>query len=519
MRFGFFSLLAYDLWTIGLSHAPRYGVTSFNVTHIAWLDQLAPTPSPSSIGALYISTGALALLIAVGLVGRMGIILCALMYSVSYFWSQADSYQHHYLLCLCLWLFTAAPWRAPQSKDRLWLKALMIQLALIYGWTALAKVDDAWLTGETLRDTIASSDTRALIESTFSGVITSSIGQWVTSMFGLNLQVTDVYALGAKAVMLGEWFAAIAFLLPPLRWVAFLIVPWFHIGVEWVGFDIELFSYYMILLNLTLLSPSWLWRPFERLLPSGPDHPHPPSPQKNWAVQWGSALGYGVTIALLINTINLEGAMSATVLSLIVVTLSVGLKSSAGQTTLSLRSKSVLCCSIALVYSGLWIGVQHVNSSSFRFDYYRMWGGDLKRRGQLERAYEVYQLANRAQEPDLPARFMKAGEVALELGRIDEAIEALNEGCRRRLMALESASISFTRAHESQAGDTDSAQQSSRDLREERRGFYRAARSAQKAHQKLFQVYRQRRDPRAQEIQYALEGVREIISQTEAITR
>ena len=111
LRVIFFTLLAYDLWWIALSHAPRYGAAGFNVTHLSVLDTWAPIPTPSIIGALYICGGILSIIMALGLGGQLAIATLALFYNVSYLWSQADSYQHHYLLGLCLILFTGVPWR------------------------------------------------------------------------------------------------------------------------------------------------------------------------------------------------------------------------------------------------------------------------------------------------------------------------------------------------------------------------------------------------------------------------
>lgn len=528
LRFGFFTLFAYDVWTIGLSHAPRYGVTDFNVTHLAWLDRLAPSPSISLIGALYLATGGLALCAAVGLVGRLGIALCALLYGASYFWSQADSYQHHYLLFLCLTLFIGAPWRSSEAKGGLSLRALMWQLALIYGWTALAKVDDAWLSGETLKRTISSPEVRGYIEDGFTTL---------NQRLSLGLKSSDVYWVGAWSVMLGELFAAIAFLAPPLRPIAFFIVPWFHIGVEWIGFDIELFSYYMILLNLTLLSPAWMWRPLERLIGVKANQKSQASglaegaaPKYLRQAHLVIALVGATLVGVIISKTQLEGSYYGAWLAAITVFSSIffaGLYSMRGSHLNITQRFSPLPASLSwwsgqslrlfLVGAGLWIGTQHVTSSSFRFDYYRMWGGDLKRRGELDRAYEVYQIANQAQTPDAPARFVQAGEVALKLNRFEEGVTALSEGCRRRLIALEEAALIWTELYEqSKLNPTKVSPQEKAQVEAK---FRRAGRSALKAQQTLYQAYQRQRDPRAREQRYMLEEVRHLILQTEQITR
>ena len=78
-----------------------------------------------------------------------------------------------------------------------------------------------------------------------------------------------------------------------------------------------------------------------------------------------------------------------------------------------------------------------VADAEFRFNYYRMWGGDLKRRGHFNKALEAYEKANQAQESDLPARFIPAGDLALKLGDKEKGKKYLVEGARRRLLNLE----------------------------------------------------------------------------------
>ena len=111
LRLSFFLLLAYDLWLISLSHAPRYGAGGFNVAHLDLLSAWLPAPTPTTIGAIYLAAGSVSIWVAVGLLNRWAVLCSATLYSFAYYWSLADSYQHHYLLCLCLFLFLGEPWR------------------------------------------------------------------------------------------------------------------------------------------------------------------------------------------------------------------------------------------------------------------------------------------------------------------------------------------------------------------------------------------------------------------------
>ena len=91
------------------------------------------------------------------------------------------------------------PWH---KKKSLSLNALMLQMALIYAWTAVAKLEPVWLSGDTLNKLVAAPDVRTTVLS-------------AGAKLGFNVQET--FQFSAWAVMLGEFFAAGAFLIRPLR--------------------------------------------------------------------------------------------------------------------------------------------------------------------------------------------------------------------------------------------------------------------------------------------------------------
>ena len=421
LRVCFFGLLSYDLWWIGLSHAPRYGAGGFNVAHLPLLTSFSP--SPELAGGLYIAGGLLSLLAALGLGGRLTVGLLALLYNGVYLWSQADSYQHHYLIGLLLALFTWAP-LTPRELERVnsdpdqgalnlrahpGLDLLFIQMALIYFWTAVAKTEPVWLSGEVMSDILRNPDVRQSV---------TGLG----ASFGWSEQAT--FKVIAWGVMLGEYLAPVFFLLRPLRPLGFLMIPWFHISVEWVGFDIELFSYYMIALNLCLLSPAQLWRPLEGLA-------HQVRSQKITRALplWLAPLmwcGASLAWAWSIHSFPVAGALSAALFSVALSTLCllVAFK------THRLTSLSFAVFYPLLITSCVALSGYQMQQSGFGFDYYRMWGGDLSRRGDYPRAVEIYRRANRYQET-LPARHAALGSALLKLKRFDEASVAYEEDVLR----------------------------------------------------------------------------------------
>ncbi|MCA9545061.1 MAG: HTTM domain-containing protein, partial [Myxococcales bacterium] len=250
LRFGMLGLLAWDLWTTFLGHATRYGAGDFNVTQARWLDPIAPLPTPAIMGVGWLLAGFLAARAALGIAQRASTVGAAVIYIAFYMWGQADSYQHHYFICLLLGVLAFLPSDAPTSEDgrmvRHWtMRAFYVQLTFLYLWTAVTKTDPVWLSGATLDQIVSKPAMRADL---------LAFG----AKFGLSEQT--IFPFMAVSVMLGQYFAATILQIRRFWWVGMLVIPWFHIFVEFIEFDIEYFSYYMIALLLVLLSPPIFWR-------------------------------------------------------------------------------------------------------------------------------------------------------------------------------------------------------------------------------------------------------------------
>ncbi|MCB9538905.1 MAG: HTTM domain-containing protein [Myxococcales bacterium] len=450
LRVLFFALLGLDLWLINIEHAPRYGAGDFNVTQIDFLDRLVPTPTAAVTGALWLIGGFLALRAAFGVAVRQSAIGLVVCYAALYFWSQADSYQHHYLISLLLiimafipeWVWHGVDAPAPpadaveQPPDRPpayrhWaLRLIYVQLALLYFWTAVAKVDDVWLAGITMDQLTTSAEVRALM----AGLAER-----------LGTEPAAIYPLAAKAVMLGEFFAAAVFLWRPLWGIGLLIVPFFHVGVEILEFDIEWFSYYMIVLDLVLLAPPRLvallhragtraaaplrgaWAALTAPRPRGSD------------LTMAYAGVVAVITALVAAQVPIEGA-TLTATGVGVTALLGGWPWPRPVERPQLRAAVQVLCAGAMIVT--------LASSTVPYDYYRLWGGDLTRRGHHEASVEMYEKAN-AVAPPGPARELKLGQVLQRLGRRDEAVLAY----RRAVARVEAVIPAAQRAVHRNAGD------------------------------------------------------------------
>jgi hypothetical protein len=162
-------ILAFDLLHTHLGPAWRYGAAGFNVPHFDVLRAL-PVPTTSAYVGMLFFTSASALVCAlVPRPPRPLLLAVAALYTWSWACSMHDSYQHHYLLSFVLLaialfptldarqMFGAAstPSDAPHGlvprvhATGLWL--LTSACAVVYGYTAVAKTEPDWLSGDAMR--------------------------------------------------------------------------------------------------------------------------------------------------------------------------------------------------------------------------------------------------------------------------------------------------------------------------------------------------------------------------------
>ncbi|MGK0362241.1 MAG: hypothetical protein ACI9U2_004561 [Bradymonadia bacterium] len=435
LRFALFGLLAYDLCVNFITHAPRYGAGGINASQIAWLDAILPMPSAPIVSAAWLLAAFLAARAALGIAVKTSVVAVAVIYSGVYVWCQADSYQHHYFVCLLLVVLAMVPtqaWlsRAPaapqvegppgdvESTDgdaTDWsLRMIYVTLALMYLWTGITKANPVWLSGDTLYQLTSSAENRAMF---------ASIGD------ALGISGTEIYPVMAWAIMLGELTAGLFFIWRRLWIIGLLVVPWFHVGVEVIGFEIELFSWYMLAVDIVLLMPRRVYVAADVGLRQ----------LRAKMGQWrgpafdavGARVGVGVVAAAL------AGAGAAWVPYTGVVGLVVAV---------------VIFSLAAFVRPGgypLWRVVGHATAGAVLatsamatdapFDYYRLWGGDLKKRAigtptLLPEAIATYRAANRV--TDGPARHFALGKLLLKQGDTEAALTTFADGIARHETAL-----------------------------------------------------------------------------------
>jgi hypothetical protein len=352
-RLLFFGALALDTGQ-QLVHAGRYGAGRFNVSHLPpSLDALLPAPTAPDILLLTLTASLLCLRLALGARATIALPALAACLSATVLWSQLDSYQHHYLMVLVTVALSGAALLTPEARHHgeiaPWgFKLLRAQIAVMYAWAAVAKLDARWISGVTLNAQLKVEWARSLI---------NSLGDT------LGMAPLSVVAVGAVAVLLIEALFAVAWLTPRLWPLLWPLGVAFHLSVEALDLKIGQFSLLMITLY-TLVMPAALARGLGRLTP--PVEP----PTGPWAWRLAAAVAVGALGLAL---------PFATDLSL------VGLWAIL---TLCVTGPSPTAAARAVISAALVVGLSH--SGALARDYYRYIGGDARVRGDLPAAVAAY---------------------------------------------------------------------------------------------------------------------------------
>lgn len=382
-----FTLLALDA-VLQVSHAPRYGAGGFNVGQLPFAGAIAP--GRVAYGVAQLALAYAFVLVACGVATRVLVPAGALVYAWLYFGSQLDSYQHHYLVVVVLAIASFVPWQrpdgaVPSTNVRTWaVRLLLVQLAVMYLWAAISKMDPAWTDGTTL-----------------SMQMTGTIGKAIAKTIGFQgaamLVIVTELVLAATIWSRATWKVA-----APLGLA-------FHLGIVLTGLEIGLFAFLMLGFYTLVLSDQ-LWArvavTFEGLARV--------MARASWAV-FGVCLGLGVAIAMLVRIEDARVVGICAALVPIVVALLVA-------------KKPVIGIGVAHVLAlGLWLLADR--ATDVTEDYYRYWGGSQRRIGtpaEAERAYRrLVEIA-----PDKEPGHYQLGKLLIQRGAIEEGMAELHEAQR-----------------------------------------------------------------------------------------
>lgn len=396
VRLVFFGLLAVDAFH-QLAHAARYGAGGFNVPQVAWLP--LPPPTRGVMVAVYFGLTLAFALIAQGVALPVLMPAAAALYAYGYFASQLDSYQHHYLVCLLLLLWCFVP-RAPDpaparaSRDairtvRSWaLRLILIQLALLYLWAAIAKLDPQWFDGTALRGQVQPGWPRNMID---------SLGWDRVAVLVLLTELT----IAATVWWQRPW------------WIALSLGVGLHVGIELVGLEIGLFSYLMIATYL-LVVPDGVFHALDR----GTRAPLAP-----WGVAsmlWLLAGGVLLVAALALSfAIPIEHALPTVLVTLVVAAVMVrallrGDPGGAGRAAVALAVALALPLVLARTTDTL-------------LDHYRYWAGASRRLGD-ERAARAGYDGMLAIDSSSEYAHYYLGALEADAGKVDVAIAHYHAG-------------------------------------------------------------------------------------------
>ena len=366
-RFAFFFVLAVDAF-LQISHAPRYGAGGFNVPHFGWL----PLPvGREAMLALDLVLMHLFVLAAFGVATRWIVPLAAALDAYSYFSSQLDSYQHHYLVVLLLVIASFVPWHSRDRYVKSWaLRLLMVQIAIVYLWAVIAKLHPLWLDGTTLKAQVAKKWARELIEGT--------VG----------------YAGASWLIVLAELGLAAAWILRRGPLIALAVGIGFHVGIELTGFRIGQFSYVMLALYLLMLPTAKV------RVPRLPDLSVKAAGGAFLAAFVVGGLWWGLaTVPVGAAVIAVTGAVSIAAFAL--------------ERRLAVAAAHLTACALGLTLS---------LATDQAVDYYRYWAGSARRLGNDAEMLAVYRELLEIAPGHGSANYY-LGHGTLEAGELDRALE------------------------------------------------------------------------------------------------
>jgi tetratricopeptide (TPR) repeat protein len=386
-RVVFFAVLALDCFH-QLSHAYRYGLHDFNVSHFPLLDSILPMPHRVAMVTLYLSQAYLAARIALGGASRALYGVLAGLFGLGYFISQLNSYQHHYLLAIAVALCAFFPWpglRKHEGDRSHWpVRMLQVAFAIMYFYATIAKLTPEWLDGSTLERQMNSAP------DSIKGML-DSIG----------------YGNLAWLTVIAEATLAVSVLVRRLWPIAFLVGVPMHLIFEHSGLKIGLFSYFMVS-AYSLFVPDGV---YEWVAAKTSHLRMPFKAPKRWGLPVLAVALAGGVLLLWLQPFELV------LLPASFITVAAAIDAY-DQKTLY---RAALCHLLALTA----LLAFHATTDSAR-DYFRFWGGALRTQGDLVGASEAYERVVEL-EPDYANGHRHLGDLYRRRGLIDKALDEYRE--------------------------------------------------------------------------------------------
>lgn len=399
-----FGILAMDA-LLQIRHAPRYGAGGFNVAQIPWLDALGPTRWSYDVAQLL--NAYLLALAACGIATRIAVPIVASLYAWLYFGSQLDSYQHHYLVSLVLLVACFIPWERPagaepRTRVRTWaMRVLLAQLAIMYFWAAVSKMNGAWLDGSAL--------SRQL-----SGPVVHLI-RWKLPI----IHVAVGMATASKLVLATELTLAATICFRRAWPVAAPLGILLHLGILLSSLDIGLFAWIMLALYAFVI-PDEIWVTLAELAPIRAVRSLASNARARLEGGFGWMIGGlgGVTAITVAGRCRFPHALGVMVFAV-----AVGGVLAGAAVLLGRRPRVAQLGLASVVAIGLWVSVDR--GSTVIVDYYRFWGGAARRLGDLHTAEDAYRTLTEVAPGNADGHFQLA-RLLLERDDEDDALAQLH---------------------------------------------------------------------------------------------
>ena len=297
-------------------------------------------------------------------------------------------------IALATWFYSPGT-HAPRLRSGFGFSLLGVTIAIVYGFTALSKIDENWMAGHTLLRISAA-------ERVFAPL--ADLGErW-------GVPRDRAFAALATLVIPQEFALGVCYLFSIGRdrsgnawlqlgcWVGFGLAVVLHVGAEAMGLQIGWFSYYMLLLACCYLLPlsivdrlatlfTWPARWLDRRAAAWEQ-----SPRRARAYGLGAL---AATTALLLaagSQLDLPGALAASWIA----ASALGAVSLWAWLLSPSRDPRRWAAATALAAAGMWLAIV---LSPVRWDFYRFLGGDLRRRGEPAAALAAYEHAERYAPP------------------------------------------------------------------------------------------------------------------------
>jgi len=259
-RFLFYFMMAIDFWN-EIPRASNYYLLDkgyFNVSHFGgnfdrFIKLLFGLPDSSSLindstfTTSLIFGGLMSMRCAFSVNSTFEPYLIALAKAFIVFGSQADNYQHHYLLVLVLLILVPISFILVDNvnlKYRVWpIKFLAIQLSIVYFWTTVAKLHWSWFSGQVLPRMLGP-EFKRLVNTLFSN----------TSIGGV-----DPMVFISISTIIVELFLVFSLHIEKLKVPTFVFGVSMHTMMGSSGLRIGTFSYFMIIFYF-LYAPSAIFK-------------------------------------------------------------------------------------------------------------------------------------------------------------------------------------------------------------------------------------------------------------------